>query len=215
MRIAFGRAFLPGFQISGPTQAWGQMKASKPRGPEPITIHLSEKQHGILQEIVQCRHSPQCEALRARIVLEANLGERNDRIATEFSITRQTVILWRRRWANAAEQLKECESKGDDKDLRSFIRTVLNDAARPGCPPTFTPEQICRILAVACEPPAESDRPVSRWTPRELADEVVKRGIVSAISVRTVGRFLKCGGSQTSHVPILAKQRTRQGSGSV
>jgi len=32
---------------------------------------------------------------------------------------------------------------------------------------------------------------VSAWTPRELADEAVKRGIVSKISSRTVERFLK------------------------
>ena len=47
-----------------------------------------------------------------------------------------------------------------------------------------------RIMALACETPALSDRPVSNWTPRELADEAVKRGIVEQISPRTVERFL-------------------------
>jgi hypothetical protein len=32
---------------------------------------------------------------------------------------------------------------------------------------------------------------VSTWTPRELADEAIKRGIVTQISPRTVERFLK------------------------
>ena len=45
-------------------------------------------------------------------------------------------------------------------------------------------------MAVACELPEQSDRPITHWTTRELADEVIKREIVPSISVRTVGRFL-------------------------
>ncbi len=51
--------------------------------------------------------------------------------------------------------------------------------------------RLLQIMALACETPASSDRPVSAWTPHELADEAVKRGIVSTISARTVERFLK------------------------
>lgn len=50
--------------------------------------------------------------------------------------------------------------------------------------------QVTLILAVACEPPEQSGRPIDRWTHRELADEVVRRGIVSSISVSQVGRYL-------------------------
>ena len=55
-----------------------------------------------------------------------------------------------------------------------------------------------RIMALACETPASADRPVSNWTPRELADEAVKRGIVEQISPRTVERFLTVGAIVTS-----------------
>ena len=182
----------------------GHMSVSKSRGPEPIPIHLSVKQRAVLQEIVRCRHSLQYECLRASIILEAYLGERNEHIGAKLGITRQTVGLWRKRWANATEKLKELESEKDAKDLRCFIYTLLDDAPRPGCPAKFTPEQICRILAVACESPENSDRPVNRWTPGELSDEVVKRGIVPQISPRSVERFLKYGGSEAPHVPILA-----------
>ena len=48
-----------------------------------------------------------------------------------------------------------------------------------------------RLMALAYETPAAADRPVSTWTPRELADEAVKLGIVKQISPRTVERFLK------------------------
>ena len=71
------------------------------------------------------------------------------------------------------------------------IEDVLSDNPRSGCPGTFAPDQIARIIAVACEPPEDSGRPVTHWTPTELAEEVVTRGIVSSISVRHVGRLLK------------------------
>ena len=46
---------------------------------------------------------------------------------------------------------------------------------------------------MACEKPEESGRPVTHWTNREIADEVMKRGIVEQISPRHAARFLKKG----------------------
>jgi putative transposase len=91
--------------------------------------------------------------------------------------------------------------------LRGAIEDVLGDLPRAGCGGKFTAEQIAQIIAVACEPPDKSGRPVSHWTPRELADEVVKRGIVPSISVRHVGRFLKDGGTSAAQEPLLAQGR--------
>jgi hypothetical protein len=80
--------------------------------------------------------------------------------------------------------------------LGRCITEILVDAPRSGWPGIFTPEQIVQIIAMACEQPEEdSERPVSHWTPREVAEEAVKRNIVPRISVRTVGRFLKPSGS--------------------
>ena len=76
---------------------------------------------------------------------------------------------------------------------------------RPGTPATFSAEQICRIIAVACEEPEESGRPISEWTPRELADEVVKREIVESISPRQVGRFLKGERLEATSLALLAQ----------
>ena len=67
----------------------------------------------------------------------------------------------------------------------------LADAERPGAPATFTPEQVCAIMALACEPPEESNLPLSHWSQSELAREAVRRGIVENISHGSVGRFLK------------------------
>jgi len=75
--------------------------------------------------------------------------------------------------------------------LGQAIEALLTDEQHPGAPSPFTFEQYMQIMAIACETPAETDRPVSAWTPRELADEAVKRGIVPKISPRMVERFLK------------------------
>ena len=39
-------------------------------------------------------------------------------------------------------------------------------------------EQICAIIAIACEPPSASDRPITQWSQQEVADEAMRRGIV-------------------------------------
>ena len=154
---------------------------SKMRGPEPVAIKLSERQQRILEEIVHRHHSPQYEVIRASIILEASSGRRNKHIADHLGVGRPMMVLWRGRWADAAERLAEIESEKDDKELRSAIRKVLDDSPRSGCPTTFTPEQICQIMALACEATEDSDRPICEWTNRELADEVIKRGIVESI----------------------------------
>jgi hypothetical protein len=64
-------------------------------------------------------------------------------------------------------------------------------------------------MALACTPPAEAGRPIDRWTPRELADEAARRGIVERISPTTVGRFLGRGRPAAPPQPLLAHARAR------
>jgi putative transposase len=65
---------------------------------------------------------------------------------------------------------------------------------------------------VACAPPEKCGRPVTHWTPRELADEVKKRSIVPSISARQVGRLLTGGRSPAASQPVLAQREAqRQG----
>jgi len=98
---------------------------------------------------------------------------------------------WRRRWAAPQERLAAVEKSPRTSDLNRCITEILVDAPRSGWPGIFTPEQIVEIIAIACEQPEEdSERPVSHWNSRELAEEAVKRKIVPRISTRTVGRFL-------------------------
>ena len=142
------------------------------RSAEPIV--LSEVERDELDRLVRAHSTPQQVALRAQIVLLAANGIGNRDSARRLGVTVQTVRCWRRR---------------GEPDLALVDR--LADAPRPGTPPTFTPEQICAILA--CEPPEGSGVPITHWSQSALAREAVKRGLVETISHGSVGRFLKGG----------------------
>lgn len=166
------------------------------RGRKARVIEVSPRQQEVLERLVRRRTEEQRVAERARIVLGAGQGEANQDIAARWGIVRATVRKWRRRWAEAHERLAAAEESPEASDLSQCIVEILVDAPRSGWPGIFTPEQIVQIIAIACEDPEEdSERPVSHWTPREVAKEAVKRKIVPRISTRTVGRFLKAGGS--------------------
>jgi len=124
----------------------------------------------------------------------------------------ETVRRWRDRWYAAESRLQAIEAAGKPKLLSQAIEVLLTDEQRPGAPATFTFEQFMQIMALACEKPEEADRPVSAWTPRELADEAVKRGIVSKISSRTVERFLKGERFTASSETVLAHAAPRRSS---
>jgi putative transposase len=174
----------------------------------PKPIQVTEQQEAILQQIIRRSKSPQSQVTRAKIVLAGReYGRRNTEIARELKINSQTVSTWRGRWLEATERLAEVEETSDKRALEQAIEETLMDEARSGTPPTFSAEQICQIIAVACEEPKLSGRPITEWTPRELADEVIKREIVRSISASQVGRFLKRGAVATSSQPILAKQQ--------
>jgi transposase len=143
---------------------------------------------------------------RSKIILMADDGLNNQCIADGLHLHVQTPRRWRNRWAEAAQQLKELEADLDDKALCAHIEEVLSDEARSGAPATFTAEQICQLVALSCEPPEASGRASTQWTHAELADEAIQRQIVTSISPRSVGRFLKGRGPETTPQPILAQQ---------
>lgn len=172
-------------------------------GPAAQSISVPPAQQAALQQIVRRHSSPQALVRRARIILAAASGEQNDVLARQIGCTRKTIRTWRARWAAAEAQLAIAE--GDPVHLIDQIETVLADAPRPGRPDTFTAEQLVHIVALACSLPADTGRPVEAWTPRELADEAVKQGIVSSISPRSIERFLKSGRSQTASESLLAQ----------
>ena len=161
-------------------------------------IDLSARSRKIVEEIARRRSTEYRLVIRALLLLSMADGIGNNELARRHEMDRAVVRKWRNRWVDLVVKLQNAEaSKISDEDLRDLILTGLSDLPRSGTPPKFTAEQIVQIIAVSCEAPVESQRPVSHWTPAELADEVVKRQIVESISPASVGRFLKSGRSQT------------------
>lgn len=151
-------------------------------------VILSEKEQKALERIIRRHQSEQQVALRARIVVAAGQGHSNAQIARELEINVDTVRLWRDRWVGL---------QGIDLDTLS-VRDRLEDAPRPGAPPKFTAEHRCQMAAFACEAPLKAGRPISQWTGREIAEELVKRGIVEQISPRHASYLLKKGACNRS-----------------
>jgi transposase len=92
---------------------------------------------------------PQQQALRGRMILAAAEGKNNTQIARDLHVSVDTVRTWRTRWIGL---------QGTDlADLD--IGERLGDVPRPGRPSEISAQQICQIVALACEQPKE--RPIS------------------------------------------------------
>ena len=151
------------------------------RGPKPEVLTLSEQEQKELEALVRRHSTPQQVAQRGRMILAAAGGKNNTQIARELHVSVDTVRTWRTRWIGLqAVELSELT-----------VSERLTDVQRPGRPSEITAEQICQMVALACEQPKE--RPISHWTGQEIADEVMRRGIVSSISARHAARVLKKG----------------------
>jgi putative transposase len=163
------------------------------RGLKPKPIALTERQYGLLQQILRREKSNQQQIRRASVILAAAEPSSNCNIAKRLDLTLQTVRRWRRRWLQVNQAMRTAEQNGDDKQLQQLLLDALSDEMRSGRPAEFTPEQICQIVAMCCEQPEASDRPISHWSAREMADEAIKRGIVAKISPRSAARFFRRG----------------------
>lgn len=151
------------------------------RGPQPAELRLSEAEQKELEALVRRHSTPQQLARRAQMILAANEGKRNGQIAREQGASVDTVRKWRMHWIGLQAVSLE--------DL--CVSERLTDIPRPGRPSQITAEQICQLVALACEQPKE--RPISHWTGREIAEEVMARGIIEHISPRHATRLLKKG----------------------
>lgn len=151
--------------------------------PKAKTVRLSEMERQGLEKSVRQHQTAQQIALRARIVLASAEGKTSTTIAEENKVSHNTVRLWRNRWVSLQE-IPLDELSVEDR---------LQDVPRPGAPSRITADQRCQIEALACEKPEKSGRPITHWSAREIADEIVSRKIVKQISPRHAARLLKRG----------------------
>jgi putative transposase len=157
------------------------------RGPKPPAITLTEVERQELQRLIKRHTTPQQIALRARLILAAGDGVNNAQVAHQEALSVDTARYWRSHWGT-----RWLESRS--VALRELsVKERLADAPRSGKPPTITDEQVCQIVALACEAPTQSGRPITQWSGREIAEEIKRRAIVERISGRHAARLLKRG----------------------
>ncbi len=154
-------------------------------GPKPPKNKLTEAEKEGLEKLVSRRTAEHQKVLRGRIVLLAAAGKNTPEIAKALGVSLDMTRLWRRRWLDLQPiELDELS-----------VEERLEDLPRSGAPAKITANQICQIEKMACEKPEKSGRPISQWTGREIAAEIVQRGILASISPRHASRLLKKGGS--------------------
>ncbi|MFB7669599.1 IS630 family transposase [Kitasatospora sp. NPDC056138] len=135
-----------------------------------LTLTASERHR--LKKMAYGHKTPHQAQQRATIVLLAARGRSNARIAAQTRLHVDTVRTWWGRFATGG-------------------LPALADRKRSGRPASFTAVQVAEVKALACQLPAETGTPLSRWSCPELAREVVTRSIAGSISTSTVRRWLK------------------------
>jgi len=164
-----------------------------------------------LLAITKRRDSSQQLVRRAGVVLLASEHPTNEEIAPQVDLCQRSVWTWRTRWNAQQEKIDAIESDGNEKALREFIvEVVLADDPYNGERGIYTLEQITQLYAIVCEAPQDSGRPISHWSCRELAEEMVKRGIVEHIPISTVWDFLKSRRFEATQSTRLAEPKVRR-----
>ena len=135
----------------------------------PVTLTASERT--MLNKRAGGAKTAYRDRLRARIVLAAARGRDNARIAADLQVTADTVRKWRGRFA----------ARGLDG---------LRDLPRSGRPRRISELTRAAVVALACQLPAATGIPLSRWTGPELLAELTRAGTAEDLSVSSVLRIL-------------------------
>jgi transposase len=136
-----------------------------------VPVWLSAGERKTLKKRARGAKSAYRDRQRALIVLAAARGHPNAQIAARLGISQDMARKWRGRFA-------ACGLPG------------LKDLPRAGRPPRITAAQRAEVCALACQLPADTGVPLSRWSGPELAAELASRGLVRGISPSTVRRIL-------------------------
>ena len=138
----------------------------------PLRTELTADRRGELESRARSYTLPYWQVVRAKLVLMAADGVANNEIAERLGTSPQVVHRWRKRFAE----------EGIDG---------LADRDRSGRPRVFGAAVVTEVKALACQLPATTGVPLSRWSSAELARELVTREVVPGISAATVWRTLR------------------------
>ena len=171
------------------------------RGPKPPAVILTESQRrGPRVAHPSPLRRPSKLVLRARIILAAADGLNNSQIARLLGISIPTARLWRDRWVG----------------LQAVPEADLDRRRSPGRCPAAGPAAADHRRAglpdrrPGLRGPRAVRRPITHWSGREIADEIVKRGIVDRHLAPPRGAALKDGGPQAAPGAALADAGARR-----
>jgi len=145
------------------------------RSKEKLEWFPQEKER--LEKLTRSRESCHSLVHRATIVLKAASGVENKTIAQELELCEETVGRWRKRWTQAKQEREKVAQK--EKQWYAVVKELFPDRPRAGSPGKISAEQVCQIIALACETPPQH---LSHWTREELKRETIKRGIIDEIT---------------------------------
>jgi len=157
----------------------------------PLILSALEKAQ--LEALSRRHTAPRSIVQRARIILLAAQDMTIPAIAASLQMCANTVRKWIKRYTDqppADPTTENSDSPLAPGEPPPSKLPLLADAPRSGRPDTFTAEQTCQVIAIACEKPEAYGRPITHWTARELKDEVIRQAIVPSISERQVNRLL-------------------------
>jgi transposase len=139
--------------------------------PCAVPVALTAAERTTLTERVRGAKTAHRDRLRAQIVLAAARGRDNAWIAADLRVTVDTVRKWRGRFA-----------------VRGLAG--LADLPRPGRPRRISELTRAAVVALACQLPAATGVPLSRWTGPELLAEVTRAAPEERLSASSVLRIL-------------------------
>jgi transposase len=136
-----------------------------------VLVVLSAGERKTLKKRARRAKTAHRDWLRAQIVLAAARGRASARIAADLQVSVDTVRKWRGRFA----------ARGLDG---------LKDLPRCGRPRRISALERAAVCALACQLPAATGVPLSRWTAPELAAELAAQRPARPISPSSVLRIL-------------------------
>jgi len=154
-------------------------------------VLLSAQEKAELESLTRRHSAPWRTVQRAQIILLAAENNTVTTIATTLHLCANTVRKWIGRHTHQPPPTPPSENSNTQPVVPPppLLRR-LADAPRSGRPDTFTAEQTCALIALACEKPEDHGRPITHWTARELKDQAVQEAILPSISIRHVNRLL-------------------------
>ncbi len=133
-------------------------------------VALTEEERAELLALLKRGRVAARRVARAHVLLLADEGRTDEAIAAALHVNRSTVERTRRRF------------------VQEGLEAALSEQPRPGASPVLDERGQATLLALACSNPPEGR---TAWSMQLLADALVERRVVGAISDETVRRLLK------------------------